>query len=185
MVPKSIDIKLLILLLLILPCTSIYAQPLGLSELSQFRLLNTDESDKREHQTQLEPLLFWHAGKLMVSGLIMGTALTDPDVSQNDRVLVGGASLLLVIPAIGVLRNTAIRRPTAIRNWRIVGFVVDLGLSATLISLGVRQAMDSNPTNDWTAVATLSVGGLGLLLSGLNLLPLRVEQAKPLEPTVK
>ena len=185
--------KLLIFLLFGFTPTFLYSQPLpyefihiptldpSQDPLSQHQhqhqhhLQLQHQNQTQDHRPSLEPLLFWHGGKLLISGLTLGTALTDPDLSQEDRLLLGGTGALLAIPAIGVLRNTVTRNTTAIRNWRLAGFVVDLGLSATLMSLGVRQAIDPNPSNDWNAVASISIGGLGILLSGLNLLPLRME----------
>jgi hypothetical protein len=186
--------KLVIFLLFGFVTYFLYSQPLpqemlriqtmipSQDPMSQQRHLQLQHQNQtQDHRTSLEPLLFWHGGKLLISGLTLGTALTDPDLSQADRVLVAGTGALLAIPAIGVLRNTVTRNTTAIRNWRLVGFVVDLGLSATLISLGVRQAIDPNPSNSWNAVASISIGGLGILLSGLNLLPLRMETVRSIE----
>ncbi|TVQ20896.1 MAG: hypothetical protein EA383_17965 [Spirochaetaceae bacterium] len=169
-----------LLLLLTQPFFVLHAQsvPFGFEEFRRAELRTTGTTHESEPQSRVDPLLFWHGGKVIISGLTMGTAITDPDLSQTDRVIVGGVSLLLGVPAIGVLHNSVTGNPTAIRSWRIVGLVVDLGLSATLIGYGVRQAVDSDPTNDWSAVASISVGGLGLLLSALNAMPLRIERER-------
>jgi hypothetical protein len=54
------------------------------------------------HHLSLEPLHLFYGGKLGLSFLLAGTAITSPEAGMSERAIVAGSSLLLAIPSSSV-----------------------------------------------------------------------------------
>lgn len=126
------------------------------------------------HQLEpLEPLHLYHGGKLMVSLLLAGTAATDPGTNGNERLILGGSSLLLGLPAAAVFYHSRRGHATATRRWQLAAFATDLALSGSLAVYGAFLMVEGNPSDQWTGLAALSTGVLGMVVSRLDLKPFR------------
>ena len=132
-------------------------------------------------QSQLEPfepLHLYHGGKLVVSLLMAGTAATAPEASGKERLLVGGSSLLLGIPAAAVLYHSRRGHVIATRRWQLAAFAADLVLAGSLAAYGSFLILEGAHSDQWTGLAALSTGVFGMLISRLDLIPLgRIDDA--------
>ena len=125
---------------------------------------------------RFDPLSVFYGAKLGFSLLLAGTAVTDADSSGTERALVGGASLLVGIPSAAVLYNTHRGSADAVRGWRVVSFAADLALSASLAGYGVYLVGDGGADDQWAGLTAISVGLLGAMVSGIDLIPFRFER---------
>jgi hypothetical protein len=125
-----------------------------------------------------EPLHLYHGGKLVLSLLMAGTAITAPDASSNERLLVGGSSLLLGLPAAAVLYHSRRGHTTVTRRWQLASFAVDLALAGSLAAYGAYLIAEGGPSGQWTGLAALSTGVSGILVSRLDLKPFRAGRAE-------
>ena len=119
-----------------------------------------------------QPLHLYHGGKLVVSLLMAGTAATSPEASGNERLLVGGSSLLLGLPAAAVLYHSRRGHMTLTRRWQFAAFTVDLVLAGSLAAYVGYLIAEGGVGDQWTGLAAVSTGVLGLMVSRLDLIPL-------------
>jgi hypothetical protein len=128
-----------------------------------------------------DPLLVgYHAVKLGLAGLVVGTALTDPELATGERVALGGGALAAAIPSTLVLIERRRDNARAVRGWRVGAFAVDATLAATAAVYGAWLIAD--PDGDLTAqyygLGCLIAGLAGALASGLDLVPFAMEGAR-------
>jgi len=120
-----------------------------------------------------EPLHLYHGGKLAVSLLLAGTAATAPDASGNERLIIGGSSLLLGLPAAAVLYHSRRGHTAVTRRWQLAAFAIDLALAGSLAGYGAYLVVEGNPGDQWTGLAALSTGVMGMVVSRLDLAAFR------------
>jgi hypothetical protein len=124
-------------------------------------------------------LPIFYGAKLALSVLAAGTAVTDPDASAGERLVVGGASLMVGAPSAFVLAQRRRGNVAALRRWRIASFVVDAALSAVALGAGVSAWADpsSSLDDDYAGLALVSLGLAGALVSCVDLVPFEMERA--------
>ena len=122
-------------------------------------------------------LSLYYGGKLGLSALAIGTALTEPAISTPERLVVGGASLLVGVPSAVVLVQARRGNAAALRRWRIAAFAVDATLSAVAIGCGIRPWADPDSTisEDYAGLALVTLGLAGALACAADLAPFEAE----------
>lgn len=123
-----------------------------------------------------EPLRLFYGTKIGLSVLLAGSAITDAELSAGGRAVVGGASVLLGLPASAVMRQSYRRNPEALRRWRAVSVATDLTLSVGLAGYGVYLIGGGDVSDQWAGLGAISAGIFGAFLSGLDLVPFRLER---------
>ncbi len=123
-----------------------------------------------------EPMYLYYGGKVGLSLLLAGTAMTAPDAGPTERAVVGGAAALIGIPSIAVIHQARRGNAGSVKRWRYTAFAIDLGLSAAIGAFGVHRIATGSVGDQYAGMGMLLVGVAGVSLSSLNLVPLLMER---------
>ena len=123
-----------------------------------------------------EPMYLYYGGKVGLSLLLAGTAVTAPDTGPTERAVVGSAAALIGIPSIAVIHQARRGNAGSVKRWRYTAFAIDLGLSAAMGAFGVHRIATGSVGDQYAGMGMVLTGVAGVGLSSLNLVPLLMER---------
>ncbi|TVR53514.1 MAG: hypothetical protein EA426_17835 [Spirochaetaceae bacterium] len=167
---KPAIVFVMALLVALLPAVTAYGFNSSRLDLSSERAEATGE------RRPFEPLYLYYGAKIGLSALTFGTAMTTPDSTALERAIVGGTAATLGVSAVATIYAARAGNSRWTRTWRTVSFVLDTSAAVGLAGYGVYLIAAGDHSDQYSGLAAISVGGLGVLISGLNRTPFRFER---------
>lgn len=123
-------------------------------------------------------LRFFYGGKVGISALALATAITEPEGSSFERLVVGGSSALVGMTSGLVLFHSRRDNGTALRRWRTAALVVDAALTALAAGAAIHRWSDPDSTisDQYAGLGFAVLAGVGLVVSAADLVPFEAEE---------